>query len=113
MTRLNHENNQLQQQVEGCENTIKKLRRQLKLYSKKLNEGFQSLFTSPCHLHLFHIGANQDALWGADEDLVPVAVTSHPVLRHKDSVTSLGMLQYKFGDEFHIVKHIIHGKKIK
>ena len=50
-----------------------------------------------------------DGLMVADDDASSVSGVSYPVLRHKDSGTSLGMLQYKFGDEFHIVKKIIHG----
>jgi len=88
MTRVNHENIKLKSQLSTYEQLTDKLKRQIKLYAKKLNE----------------VPVEVTANTNIDDD-----VKYHPVLRHKDSsVSSLGMLQYKFGNEFHIVKRIVH-----
>uniref|UniRef100_H2ZQ85 Myosin motor domain-containing protein n=1 Tax=Ciona savignyi TaxID=51511 RepID=H2ZQ85_CIOSA len=81
LSRLSSENYDLLTKVESLDKMNRKLKRQLKLYSRKLNT--------------------------FDEDTG--SIQSHPVLRHKDSTDggALGMLQYKAGDEGKVMQTII------
>nr|XP_026693787.1 unconventional myosin-Va [Ciona intestinalis] len=100
LSRLSSENYNLLTKVESLDKMNKKLKRQLKLYSRKLNDGStrSSLVSSDSTLSVPSRPSEEDT----------GSIQGHPMLRHKESTDgSLGMLQYKAGDESKVIQTII------
>ncbi|XP_076808064.1 unconventional myosin-Va-like [Clavelina lepadiformis] len=107
LSRLSNENMELLARVESMDKLNRKLKRQLKLYSRKLN-------TIDAHGNVIPPESASTITSQTNPTLTPsqddsTSVQSHPVLRHKDSVTggALGMVQYKAGDEAKIIQGLI------
>uniref|UniRef100_A0AAR2JVK7 Unconventional myosin-Va n=1 Tax=Pygocentrus nattereri TaxID=42514 RepID=A0AAR2JVK7_PYGNA len=88
ITRLTNENLDLMEQLEKQDKTVRKLKKQLKVFAKKINdlEGGQIENVSPGQM--------------ADEPIRPVSIPR----REKDFQ---GMLEYKKEDELKLVKNLI------
>nr|XP_039265605.1 unconventional myosin-Va-like isoform X2 [Styela clava] len=105
LQRLSTENFELEAQVESLEKQNRKLKRQLKLYNKKLNTmesemGGTGIKPSESNMSL----GVQNVKVNGDSDTHSIA--GNPAVKHKDAEIS-GMLKYKKGEDSKAVKAII------
>ncbi len=99
ISRLTGENIDLQEKIEGLQETIKRLKRQLKAYMKKLNEVGAALpEVSP-----------MDVVGDLDPMRMSNGPSDMPMVRKKEH-DFLGMFEYKKEQEQQVLKALIYGK---
>nr|CAB3264158.1 unconventional myosin-Va [Phallusia mammillata] len=100
LTRMSSENLELLARIESMDKQNRKLKRQLKLYSRKLNIADGTPRSESIATLSSALSSN------ADEDAA--SIHGHPMLRHKDSTEGgMGMLQFKQADTVKIVQGMI------
>ncbi len=104
ITRLTGENFDLREKIENLGETIKRLKRQLKMYMKKLNEVGAAL-----PVDKFELGSAADDSVVSEAGVESSEQATSAVVRKKET-DYLGMFEYKRDQEQQVLKALIYGE---